>query len=189
MSSGEGTLDDAQLLARCRAGDDASWRELFLAHYDFVVRSVRRLGVPPAEVDDLAQEVFLVAFRRLDSFGEGRLQGWLYRIASNLVSQRHRRRTLRDALFAVFGAADGSRVDERTPHHDYQAREAEAQVGQVLQRMSPKKREVFVLFELEQLPGEEIAERLGIPIGTVWTRLSHARQQFERIARKRGVVP
>jgi RNA polymerase sigma-70 factor (ECF subfamily) len=52
--------------------------------------------------------------------------------------------------------------------------------------MAPKKREVFALFELEGLTGEEIAERVGCKVDTVWTRLWHARRDFERIARKRG---
>lgn len=54
--------------------------------------------------------------------------------------------------------------------------------------MAPKKREVFALFELEGLSGEEIAERVGCPIDTVWTRLFHARKEFEKIARQRGVI-
>lgn len=185
----EATLADQRLLERCRAGDEASWRQLFDAHYAFVHRTVRRLGVVGAEADDLAQDVFLVAFRRLSDFQQGRLTTWLYRIAANVVSDRHRRRTVRDALFGLFGATAAESVDERTPQRDVEAREAEAQVAQVLQRMAPKKREVFVLFELEHLSGEDIAERVGIPVGTVWTRLHHARRDFERIARKRGYVP
>lgn len=180
---------DPGLLERCRAGDETSWRALFLAHHDFVHRTVRRLGVQGAEAEDLTQEVFLIAFQKLDAFREGKLSTWLYRIAANLVSDRHRKRNLREALFGLFGAAETRRVEERTPQHELQSREVEAQVAQVLQRMSPKKREVFVLFELEHLGGEAIAERLGIPVGTVWTRLHHARAEFERIARKRGYVP
>ncbi|MFZ5445700.1 MAG: RNA polymerase sigma factor [Myxococcota bacterium] len=183
----EATFD--VLLERCRAGDEASWRELFHAHHDFVYRSVRRLGVLGAEADDLTQDVFLVAFQKLGDFREGKLTTWLYRIAANLVSDRHRKRTLREALFGLFGAAEQARVHERTPDHELQTRETERQVAQVLQRMTQKKRDVFVLFELEHLSGDEIAERLGVPVGTVWTRLHHARAEFETIARKRGLVP
>ncbi len=98
------------------------------------------------------------------------------------MSDRHRKRTVRDALFGLFGAVEETRVHERTPHHDYEARESEAQVAQIIQR------EVFVLYELEQLSGEEIAERVGVPVGTVWTRLHHARLEFDRIAKKRGLA-
>jgi RNA polymerase sigma-70 factor (ECF subfamily) len=184
----EATLEDQHLLERCRAGDDASWRALFDAHFPFVYRTVRRLGVLGPEADDLTQEVFLVAFQRLSQFREGKLTTWLYRIAANLVSDRHRKRTVRDALFGLFGAVEETRVHERTPHHDYEARESEAQVAQIIQRMAAKKREVFVLYELEQLSGEEIAERVGVPVGTVWTRLHHARLEFDRIAKKRGLA-
>ncbi len=184
----DAALTDEGLLERCRAGDDASWRAFFEAHHDFVHRSVRRLGVPTPEADDLTQEVFVIAFQKLDAFKEGKVTTWLYRIAANLVSDRHRSRNLREALLGLFGASEKTRTHERTAAHDYEARESEAQVAKVLQRMAPKKREVFVLYELEQLPGEEIAERVGCPVGTVWTRLHHARKDFERIARKRGFL-
>jgi RNA polymerase sigma-70 factor (ECF subfamily) len=58
----------------------------------------------------------------------------------------------------------------------------------VLERMSPKKREVFALFELEGLSGDEISERIGVPVNTVWTRLHHARKDFLDIAKKLGVL-
>ena len=58
----------------------------------------------------------------------------------------------------------------------------------VLERMSPKKREVFALFELEGLSGEEIAARIGVPVNTVWTRLHHARREFIKIGRRLGVM-
>ena len=66
--------------------------------------------------------------------------------------------------------------------------DAARSVGRVLARMAHKKRDVLVLFELEELAGEEIAERLQIPIDTVWTRLHHARKEFARIARELGVL-
>lgn len=178
-----------QLLARCRAGEEAAWRELYQEHFPFVWKTARRLGIPEAERNDLCQETFLVAFRKLASFKEGRFTTWLYRIAANLASDRHRRRRVREALRALWGEGEVERVAPATPHSDFEAREAEALVGAVLARMAPKKREVFALYELERLSAEEIAERVGCKVETVWTRLHYARKEFQRIAQKRGLLP
>lgn len=180
--------EDVDLLARCRAGEARAWRALYDAHFDFVQRVARRLGIPEGERDDVVQEVFLVAFRRLEGFSGGRFSTWLYRIAANVVSGRHRRRRLREALFSLWGRAE-EESSARAPDQEYEAKEAEARVGEVLARMAPKKREVFALFELDGLSGEEIAERVGCPVDTVWSRLHYARRDFERLARKRGLAP
>lgn len=179
---------DFELVARCRAGDDEAWKALHDAHFEFVWKVARRLGTPPEELDDVCQETFLVAFRRMDQFQHGRLTTWLYRIVENIVSGRHRRRRVRRALGQIFHRSGPEQIVWRTPHDEAVSRQCEAQVAQVLERMAPKKREVFALFELEGLSGEQIAERVGCKVATVWTRLHHARRDFERIARKRGLV-
>ncbi len=176
---------DFALLASCRAGDAAAWRQIYDAHFEFLERISRRLGTPDAELDDVVQETFVVAFRKLGDFQHGRFSTWLYRIAANVVSGRHRRRRVRTAFQALFGEGDAGTA--RGPDHEYEAREAQAAVAGVLDRMAWKKREVFALYELEGLSGEEIAERLGCKVDTVWTRLHYARKDFERIARKRGL--
>lgn len=182
----EDIAGDCALVGRCRGGDASAWRALYEAHFEFVYRISRRLGAPDSELDDVVQETFLVAFRRLDQFQTGRLSTWLFRIASNVASARHRRRRVRDAFAALFGPREEPTV--RGPDQDYEAREAREQVSRVLSRMAPKKREVFALFELEGLSGEEVAERVGCKVDTVWTRLHYARRDFERIARKQGVL-
>jgi RNA polymerase sigma-70 factor (ECF subfamily) len=176
---------DVALLERCKAGDAPAWRQLYELHFDFVERISRRLGTPDPELDDVVQDIFIVAFRQLGQFQSGRVSTWLYRIAANVVSSRHRRRRIRSALLSLFGRSEPAPV--RSADHDYDAREAQFAVAQVLERMAPKKREVFALFELEGLSGEEIAERVGCRVETVWTRLHYAREDFERIARKRGL--
>lgn len=179
---------DFALLGQCRAGDQSAWRQLYELHFDFVLRSSRHLGIPSAELDDVVQETFVVAFRRLDSFTTGRFSTWLYRIVANLVSSRLRRRRVRDALLSLFGRGEADRVAPG-PDHAYQAREAQDEVSAVLSKMAPKKREVFALYELEGLSGDEIAERVGCKVDTVWTRLHYARADFERLARQRSVIP
>jgi RNA polymerase sigma-70 factor (ECF subfamily) len=174
------------LVERCRAGDSPAWRELYEAHFDFVYRVSRRLGTPLEEVEDVTQEVFLVAFRKLSAFRTGRLSTWLYRICANVVSERHRKRRVRRAFQQLWGRGDEP-VTPITPQHELESREAERTVARVLERMAPKKREVFVLYELEGMPGEAIAELVGCKVETVWTRLHYARKEFERLARSSGV--
>lgn len=177
---------DVELAARCRGGDPAAWRKLYDAHFDFVYRVARRLGVPDGEAEDVTHDVFVIAHRRLDQFETGRLSTWLYRITANVVSDRHRRWRVRNSLDIFKTWLWGARV--RTPEELASRRSDGRAVEDVLARMSPKKREVFALFELEGLSGEEIAERIGIPVGTVWTRLHHGRQEFIRLARRTGCL-
>jgi RNA polymerase sigma-70 factor, ECF subfamily len=167
------------------AGDAPAWRQLYDSQFEFVERICRRLGTPDGELDDVVQETFLVDFKKLGAFSEGRVSTWLYRIAANVVSSRHRRRRVRSALYALFGRSEPP--PQRAADAEYDAREAQAAVASVLERMAPKKREVFALYELEGLSGEQIAERVGCKVDTVWTRLHYARADFERIAKKRGL--
>jgi RNA polymerase sigma-70 factor (ECF subfamily) len=181
--------DHAALLARCRAGNQGAWRELVATHFDFVYRVARRLGTPAEELEDVCQETFLVVHQKAESFSQGRLQTWLYRIAANIALHRHRRRRFRRALaqlLGVGGLAQG--WEPRAPDRVLETREADQAVQQVLEAMSWKKREAFVLYEIEGLDSEEIAERLGCSAATVRTRLHHARRQFASLARKRGVL-
>jgi RNA polymerase sigma-70 factor (ECF subfamily) len=181
---------DVAILARCRAGEASAWKAFHDANFDFVYRVARRLGTPTAEIEDVCQDVFLVGFRKLDSFVEGRITTWLYRITERVVSARHRRRRVRSVVLAIL-AASGIPVASgpQSPEGVLEARETRERVRQILERMSPKKREVFALYELEGLSGEEIAERVGCRIETVWTRLHYARQQFQALARDGALIP
>ncbi len=180
-------VDSAALLEGCRQGREEAWRALFDAHFDFVHRVARRLGTPAEELDDVCQDTFAVVFRKLGDFVDGRFTTWLYRITANVVSDRHRRRRFRTKLAQLFGRAP--QPEPPTPEHKASQREAERMVGEILSVMSPKKREVFALYEIEGLSGQEIAERTCSKIDTVWARLHHARKEFYRIARKRGFSP
>jgi RNA polymerase sigma-70 factor (ECF subfamily) len=171
-------------LAQCRAHDHAGWKALYDAHFDFVYRAAQRLGLPEAEIEDVVHEVFLAAFKKLEHFQEGSFAAWLYRICAFEVSKRHRRRRLTQALqvFKVWvhgpPPETADRIRERVS--------AQSAVQNIMAQMSAKKREVLAMYELEGLSGKEIATRLGCPEDTVWTRLYHARMQFDRLRRKLG---
>ncbi len=177
---------EADVLARCRQGDASAWRDLYAAHFEFVYRTAWRLGADAAEVEDICQEVFVVAFRKLSSFVEGRFSTWLYRVVANLVAYRHRQRRFREALRRLWRREPQVEAELVRPDRAVEVMQDKVVVDAVLRRMSAPKREVLVLFELEGMTGEQIAELCGCKLQTVWSRLHYARQDFSRILRKMG---
>ena len=178
----QGCSAGASLLARCQRGEAGAWRELYRANVDRLWRFVRRLGVPPEELEDVVQETFLVAHRRLADFdGAVPVASWLYAIALR-TAMCSRRRAWRRRLCRFVGWAPD---DPGEPDREIDRSDAEAEVAWILARMSEKKRTVLVLYELEELDGPTIAEILGCPVHTVWSRLRLARGDFKRLLRRR----
>jgi RNA polymerase sigma-70 factor (ECF subfamily) len=156
--------------------DPTELRRIVTEHHGFVWRSLLRLGVPRADVDDAVQQVFLVVARRLSDISEGAERSFLYgvslRVASRTRRTQARRREVADGVEVE--RADGSaRPDELLDR----AR-ARAMLDTILESMPLELRSVFTLFELEQLTMAEIAELLGVPQGTVASRLRRARETF-----------
>jgi RNA polymerase sigma-70 factor, ECF subfamily len=167
-------------------GVDRSARlsELVRDKYTFVWRNLRRLGVPSAEVDDAVQEVFLEASRRLDEIRGGTEQGFLF-LACVFVAKRIRRRFARRRE-----VSDDELVGPVDAGADPEQRAAQSEARETLQRildaMPDEYRNVFVLFEMEQLTTAEIATTLDLPEGTVGSRLFRARRFFERAIEKQS---
>ena len=183
------TADENEIIARSRVGDPAAQRALYVQHFPGVYRSARHLGIALSEIDDVTQEVFERAFRRLDRFAGGNFPGWLHRICANVVTDHHRRRRVRESFRRLLGSDPGAGLPANpSPEGAAAQAQAEQHVSSILSRMRPKLREVFALFELERLSGDEIAERLACPAATVRTRLFHARREFLRIGRKNGWI-
>ena len=154
------------------------------AHADFVWRSLQRLGVPPADLEDALQEVFVVVHQRLGTFrGSSKLTTWLFGIALRVASRFRRRPHLRRERF---GADDHDLADEAgvDPEGNALEREARRRLAAVLDALDLDKRVVLVMFELERLPAPAIADELGIPLGTVYSRLHAARGQFAKAAER-----
>jgi len=158
---------------------------LYAEHAPFIGRVLTRLTGDGAHVDDLIQETFLVAFRKRATYdGRAAHRTWLYGIAARLAL-RHRRGVGR-WLRALGGLGD--EPAERivvAPDRDLDRARARAVVQDVLAHIPFKQREVFVLYELEELDGNAIAALLDIPINTVWTRLHHARKRFAEAMHRR----
>ncbi len=160
---------------------EPSFDEVFRAHLDYVWR-IARLLADDASADDIAQEVFLVARRRLADFDGGSLRGWLYGITRNVARnhQRGRRRYLR--------LLERLPEPEASPSSDlaYPQEEAAALMDAFLAGLSPVKREAFVLHVIEELTAAEIAAALGVPTRTVYSRVRAAQAELERfVARRR----
>jgi RNA polymerase sigma-70 factor (ECF subfamily) len=162
---------------RCRL------RALVDEHLDFIWRSLRRLGVPEASVDDAAQNVFCVALRRIDDIEPGRERAFLFTTAMYVAADT--RRGLARARERVDDQAIDAAVDsDPTPDQVVDRKQARALLDEVLGAMEDDLRTVFVLFEMEDLSSPEIASLLGIPLGTVASRLRRSREQFHAIAKR-----
>jgi RNA polymerase sigma-70 factor (ECF subfamily) len=153
---------------------------VYQQHADFVWRSLQHLGVRDADLEDLAQEVFVTVHRKLSSFdGRSKLTTWLFGICLHLA-QRHRRRAYFRLEFLQ--AEPPERVDSETPEAHYAGRESHALLERLLDKLSPERRATFVLFEVEGVSCEEIAELTAVPVGTVYSRLHLARKQVTAAA-------
>jgi RNA polymerase sigma factor (sigma-70 family) len=167
---------DCDLLGRIAAGDLSSLGVLFDRYARDLRRFIERLGVPPGDVDDLVQASFLVVVDAARGFhGEHSARPWLFSLAANVV-RRHRRSARRSVARLTAWARQQYEHAVPTPGDSFELREGSARFAQALSRLSPKKREAFVMVVMEGLSAEATAEALGVPIGTVWTRLHHARR-------------
>ncbi len=162
---------------------EASFRSLFEEHYEFIWRQLRRLGVHEDQVDDAAQEVFIVAARRLGDIREGAERAFLFGIARRVASDVRRSRQTRTGLLSVPLARDAA-DPAPSPEQDVQRHRTQALLDAALDDMNDETREVFILFELEELSRSQIAQLLGLPEGTVASRLRRAREEFSAIVNR-----
>lgn len=151
---------------------------IYDSELDFVWRSLRRLGVSPALLDDAVQDVFLVAHRRLADFeGRSTVRTWLFGIALR-VAREHGRRGRKHGTPSD-GVAD--LPDEAAPNPLELAERGEARrlLDALLAELDEDKRAAFILAELEGMSAPEIAAGLGVNVNTLSSRLRAARKQFE----------
>ena len=150
--------------------------EIFGAHAPYVFRVLRRLGVDAADVEDVCQEVFLVVYRRLPEFeGRSSLRTWIYaiclRCASRYRKRPHRRREL---------VSDPPELPiDAAQQHALEHRQALQLLDHVLAQLPSAQREIYVLYELEELSMHEVAEAVGCPLQTAYSRLHAARKQVQ----------
>lgn len=161
-------------------GEALSVDKVYRDHVADVTRWASRLGGPGADLEDLVQEVFMRVQRYLPSYrGEAQLTTWLFQITANVV--RHHRR--RERWRALLGRSDDvkdstMREPEASPEDQIAKREASRLVYRALDRMKERYRTAIILFEIEDLPGEKVAELMGITLTNVWVLLHRARAEL-----------
>ena len=154
-----------------------TFAELYRAHFAFVWRLVRALGVQRAWVDDVVHDVFLVARRRMDTFdAERSARAWLAGITRNLVMHHARSTARRLRRLAAVPPPE----PDAGPEHWYAQGEAARAVERFIETLTAEQREVFVLMEIERMTAREVEAVVGVNHRTLHTRLRSARAAFAR---------
>lgn len=176
-------MDEAGLIRGCRAGDRAAQQALYETHAGRIYRLALRLSGNEQDAFDLTQDTFVRAFQHLESFdGRCRIGTWLYRVAVNEWLQFLRRRRTEQPHLRAFALGRGAARDERANRHA-------PDVDAALAQLSVEHRLILLLRYHENLSYDEIAESLGVPPGTVASRLNRARNELRAaLARQRQAV-
>jgi len=158
---------------------EVSFEALYVDWFDDVSAWVRTLGVPDADRDDLVQDVFMVAHRRLADFDGQNAAGWLYQIARRKVRD-HRRLVWVEHFFGrgSVPVAEDTLTTNQGPLEELETKRQRQLLSNLLGRLSEKQRATLLLFELEGRCGAEIAQMVGVPVNTVWLWLHRARKQL-----------
>ncbi len=172
------------LVAAASTGDNDARRALYERYRDVAYRVALRITSRPEDALDVVQDGFIRAFERLDSFNRtAGFKTWLLRIVSNRALDLLRARKVRLAM-PLDGSGDGTRPDPPAPAADsrpgqrLEAGELAHRLHRAIESLTPPQRAVFALYATGEMTYGEIAESLGVPIGTVMSRLHHARRRL-----------
>ena len=180
------SADDHRLIAECLKGDTLAFGELIRRYQDRLFNMVYRVVGNVEDAQDIVQDTFLNAYRSLNSFkGDAEFFTWLYRIAWNTAVSLKRKQK---AALSLHGSRNGqSGIDpldgseSSQPGHALEKAEQETRIQAALNRLSPEHRAVLILKEMEGQRYEDIAEILGVPVGTIRSRLHRARMELRDI--------
>jgi RNA polymerase sigma-70 factor (ECF subfamily) len=157
-------------------------REIFDQYARFVGRVLGYLGVPTADVEDACQDVFIVVHRKLDQFRPGSsIRTWLYAICLRVASDRRNRAHMwRERITD----APPEEIAAASQHEELELKQARRALRAGLDALDEDKRAVFVLYEIEELPMTEVAEAVGCPLQTAYSRLHAARKIVVDVVRR-----
>jgi len=180
---------EAELVKRCLAADAAAWEALLQTHTRKIYNLCYRFTGRPADSEDLTQEVFIKVFQTLRTFdaAQGSFGTWLSRVARNHLVD-HYRRTKKDRITSSLDDELGT-LEEKPgatvePVAEVETRERRELLQRGLERLSPDLREAVVLRDLQDLDYDEIAQVLGVPVGTVKSRINRGRLELARVLKR-----
>ncbi len=180
--------DEVDLCRRLAAGDRDARAALYERHLDDVLGWCVRLGSGRVDPEEAAHDVFVVALTKVGSFrGDSALRTWLFGVTRRVLANQRRRARTRRLWETLTGRID-VHPEGGDPLAGTLRSERQRLVIRCLESLSLKHREVVVLNLLEGRPAHEVAEILGVPEGTVYSRLHHARRSFRRAAGQIGLM-
>lgn len=178
--------DDRQLIADCLNGQTAAFGKLVSRYQDRLYNTIYRLVDHAEDAQDIVQDAFVSAYQSLKSFkGDSQFFTWLYRIAVNTAISAKRKQ--RQPLPIQVGRTGDEGIDPvdpsegNRPDHALERADEGRRIQAALQRLSPEHRAVLILKDMEGQKYEEMAEILGVPIGTVRSRLHRARLELREL--------
>ena len=186
----------AELASRCLAGDTSAWEQLARTQHRRIYGICYRFTGSQSDAEDMTQEAFLKVYRNLASFdpAKGGFTTWLTTLTRNLLVDNYRRSRMErasDSLDETYdGEDDGPSKAERladdrpSQEHHVAGLELRAQIQEALKQVSPELREAVILRDLEDMDYKEIAEVLGVPQGTVKSRISRGRSELARLLKR-----
>jgi RNA polymerase sigma-70 factor (ECF subfamily) len=173
------TVMDSHWLEQCREGDSLAIERLVQTYQRDVYRLALSILDNPDDADDATQEVFLSALRGLDSFrADASLKTWLFSITVNVCRSRLQRFKRRELLKQILQSLFHVRGDQTLPESEAIQNESDAALWRAIHTLDEKHRIPIVLRYYHDLPVADIAELLEIPVGTVHSRLNHARERL-----------
>jgi len=181
MASAANPPDEQRLIRRAQRGDVEAFNALVLHYQDRVYTLTYRIMSDEASAADMAQDTFITAFRRIDTYRGGNFRSWLLRIATNTCYDELRRLNRRPAtpLDEMPGAEldDGPPLPDDSPSPEQAAQQTELNqaIQDCIEALGDAQRIILVLSDIEGLSYQEIAAMVGIKVGTVKSRLSRAR--------------
>jgi RNA polymerase sigma-70 factor, ECF subfamily len=161
-----------------------SFERVYEEGFPFVFRVLRSLGVHPDRLEDAAQDVFTVVHRKLSDFeGRSSIRTWLFAIAHRVASDHRRREKRKSSLLAPLSA---ELTDEGvSPQAHVEGQQAADFVDEFVKSLSAEKRTVFALAFMEEMPAPEVAEALGIPLNTAYSRIRNVRADLRKALERR----
>jgi RNA polymerase sigma-70 factor (ECF subfamily) len=172
------TFSDSSVAVRPRL----TVTEVHTKHGEFIWKTLYRMGVRSPHLEDVYQEVFLVVHRRLDTYaGHCAITTWLFEVCFRVTAgYRRRAHFRREQLVPDAASVSYVAAATPTPEREVEKRQAADCLQSILSTLNVEQRVVFTMFEIEGLTCDQIGENIGVPVGTVYSRLHRARKAFLR---------